>query len=82
MNTNRLIESRCRLQVAKMEPFSGHLCAASERLAGGTGPKDTPTHVPYDLLALECLDGYSYFLCGIGHLSSVVAVGQHAMKTS
>ena len=39
MNTNRLIESRCRLQVEKMEPFSGHLYAASERLAGGTGPK-------------------------------------------
>lgn len=38
MNTNRLIESRSRLQVAKMEPFPGHLCAASERLAGGMDP--------------------------------------------
>jgi len=28
MNTNRLIESRCRLQVAKMGAFWGDLCAA------------------------------------------------------
>jgi len=56
MNTNRLIESRCRLQVAKMGPFWEHLFAArcaSGWLAGPVQKILAEDHTYYNHYAIE-----------------------------